>query len=81
MGRRTQLTDELLRHDVDISWWVTLGCTRLAGGVLVATWFIAFVENGDDMLAFTRQRSAYGSYVPKLHKWPSQSRTEYSREP
>jgi hypothetical protein len=23
MGRRTQLTEELLRHDVDVSWWVT----------------------------------------------------------
>jgi len=23
MGRRTTLTDELLRHDVDVSWWVT----------------------------------------------------------
>lgn len=23
MGRRTELTEELLRHDVDVSWWVT----------------------------------------------------------
>jgi hypothetical protein len=23
MGRRTQLTEDLLRHDVDVSWWVT----------------------------------------------------------
>jgi hypothetical protein len=23
MGRRTELTDELLDHDVDVSWWVT----------------------------------------------------------
>ena len=23
MGRRTQLTEELLRYDVDVSWWVT----------------------------------------------------------
>jgi RimJ/RimL family protein N-acetyltransferase len=23
MGRRVPLTDELLRHDVDVSWWVT----------------------------------------------------------
>ena len=23
MGRRTKLTDELLKHDVDVSWWVT----------------------------------------------------------
>ncbi|MCL1633710.1 hypothetical protein M2650_03505 [Luteimonas sp. SX5] len=23
MGRRTQLDDELLRYDVDVSWWVT----------------------------------------------------------
>ena len=23
MGRRTQLTEELLKHDVDVSWWVT----------------------------------------------------------
>jgi hypothetical protein len=23
MGRRTSLTDELLAHDVDVSWWVT----------------------------------------------------------
>lgn len=23
MGRRTELTDELLRNDVDVSWWVT----------------------------------------------------------
>lgn len=23
MGRRTQLTDDLLRYDVDVSWWVT----------------------------------------------------------
>jgi hypothetical protein len=23
MGRRTQLSEELLRHDVDVSWWVT----------------------------------------------------------
>ncbi len=23
MGLRTQLTDELVRHDVDVSWWVT----------------------------------------------------------
>jgi hypothetical protein len=23
MGRRTALTEELLRHDVDVSWWVT----------------------------------------------------------
>lgn len=23
MGRRTPLTEELLRHDVDVSWWVT----------------------------------------------------------
>lgn len=23
MGRRTQLTDELLKYDVDVSWWVT----------------------------------------------------------
>ena len=25
MGRRTQLTAELLDHDVDVSWWVTPG--------------------------------------------------------
>lgn len=25
MGRRTQLTDDLLRYDVDVSWWVTPG--------------------------------------------------------
>jgi hypothetical protein len=24
MGRRTRLTEELLAHDVDISWWVTV---------------------------------------------------------
>ena len=23
MGRRTELTDELAQHDVDVSWWVT----------------------------------------------------------
>jgi hypothetical protein len=23
MGGRTQLTEELLKHDVDVSWWVT----------------------------------------------------------
>ena len=23
MGRRTELTDELVHHDVDVSWWVT----------------------------------------------------------
>ena len=23
MGRRTQLTEELLKYDVDVSWWVT----------------------------------------------------------
>jgi hypothetical protein len=23
MGRRTELTEELLHHDVDVSWWVT----------------------------------------------------------
>ena len=23
MGRRTELTEELLKHDVDVSWWVT----------------------------------------------------------
>ena len=23
MGRRTELTDELIDHDVDVSWWVT----------------------------------------------------------
>jgi hypothetical protein len=23
MGRRMPLTDELIRHDVDVSWWVT----------------------------------------------------------
>jgi hypothetical protein len=23
MGRRTELTEELARHDVDVSWWVT----------------------------------------------------------
>ena len=23
MGRRTELTAELLHHDVDVSWWVT----------------------------------------------------------
>ncbi len=23
MGRRTTLTEELLDHDVDVSWWVT----------------------------------------------------------
>ena len=23
MGRRTPLTEELLAHDVDVSWWVT----------------------------------------------------------
>ncbi len=23
MGRRTPLTEALLRHDVDVSWWVT----------------------------------------------------------
>jgi RimJ/RimL family protein N-acetyltransferase len=23
MGRRTELTERLLRHDVDVSWWVT----------------------------------------------------------
>jgi hypothetical protein len=23
MGRRTDLTDELMRYDVDVSWWVT----------------------------------------------------------
>jgi len=23
MGRRTKLTEELLKHDVDVSWWVT----------------------------------------------------------
>ena len=23
MGRRAPLTDELIRHDVDVSWWVT----------------------------------------------------------
>lgn len=23
MGRRTQLTDDLMRYDVDVSWWVT----------------------------------------------------------
>jgi hypothetical protein len=23
MGRRTELSEELLRHDVDVSWWVT----------------------------------------------------------
>ena len=24
MGRRTELTEELLHHDVDVSWWVTV---------------------------------------------------------
>jgi hypothetical protein len=28
MGRRTQLTDDLLRYDVDVSWWVTPECLR-----------------------------------------------------
>jgi len=23
MGRRTELSEELLKHDVDVSWWVT----------------------------------------------------------
>ena len=23
MGRRTELSEELLEHDVDVSWWVT----------------------------------------------------------
>jgi hypothetical protein len=23
MGRRTQLTEELLKYDVDVTWWVT----------------------------------------------------------
>jgi len=23
MGRRTKLTEELLKYDVDVSWWVT----------------------------------------------------------
>ncbi len=23
MGRRVALTDDLMRHDVDVSWWVT----------------------------------------------------------
>ena len=25
MGRRTELTEQLARHDVDVSWWVTGG--------------------------------------------------------
>ena len=25
MGRRTELTEELVHHDVDVSWWVTSG--------------------------------------------------------
>jgi hypothetical protein len=25
MGRRTPLTEELLKYDVDVSWWVTPG--------------------------------------------------------
>ncbi|MGH3713212.1 MAG: GNAT family N-acetyltransferase [Micromonosporaceae bacterium] len=28
MGRRTELTDELLRYDVDVSWWVTPAAYR-----------------------------------------------------
>ena len=28
MGRRTELTEALLRHDVDVSWWVTPPATR-----------------------------------------------------
>ena len=36
MGRRTPLTDDLLRYDVDVSWWVTPEAYE--AGYYVKTW-------------------------------------------